>query len=272
MRHAYSDIPQGSGLSSSAAFEILTGRILSRITGEEKTPLELAKAGQRAENLYFLKPCGLMDQTACASKGITAIDFKDPEQPEIKQLELDIKKAGYALCIIKCGAGHEELTGEYRAITDELSKIDAYFGRTALRDVPEQDFYDELANLRKAFGDRAVLRAMHVYDENARVEQAVNAIESGDMNGFLELVKASGRSSAELLQNIIPAGSIMHQEMAAAIVLAEKALAGSGAVRVHGGGFAGTIQAYVPLEMKERFRSFMDGYLGEGSCMFLNVI
>ena len=267
-----SDIPPGSGLSSSAAFEILIGRILSKVTGEEKTPLEMAKAGQRAENMYFLKPCGLMDQTACASEGIIAIDFKDPEEPEIRKLELDISKAGYDLCIIKCGAGHEELTGEYKAITDELSGISGYFGKTALKDVPEQAFFDELSSLRKSFGDRAVLRAMHVYEENARVEEAVSAAEKGDMDGFLELVRRSGRSSERLMQNIIPAGSVRHQEMAAAIALSEKALNGRGAVRVHGGGFAGTVQAYVPHEMKEYFGSFMERYLGAGCCMFLNII
>ena len=266
-----SGVPAGSGLSSSAALEILLGRICCRVTGAERTWVQLAQLGQKAENIYFNKPCGLMDQMACAAGGIIAIDFADPKTPKVRELPFSFLEHGYNVCVIQSGAGHEDMTDEYASITRELSAICGAFGRKVLRDVPEEDFYARISELRKTCGDRAVLRAMHVYDENRRVSEMMGALENGDMDRYLGLVKASGRSSWELLQNVVPAGASAHQEMAAAIALAERELGGRGAVRVHGGGFAGTIQAYVPADMQDSFAEAMDRFLGASACVYLNI-
>ena len=266
-----SDVPAGSGLSSSAAFEILLGRICCRLCGEEKSGTELAQLGQRVENVYFGKPCGLMDQMACAADGILAIDFADPAHPRTRELKFSFLEHGYDLCLVKCGAGHEDMTEDYAAITRELASVCACFGKKVLREVPEEDFFRDIANVRQRCGDRAVLRAMHVYAENRRVTEMADALESGDMDRYLQLVKASGRSSRDLLQNIVPGGPSGRQDMAFALAMAEKALDGRGAVRVHGGGFAGTIQAYVPADLQESFRKEMERVLGEGCCIYLNI-
>ena len=266
-----SDIPAGSGLSSSAALEILIGRICCRLTGEKRTGEELAILGQYVENVYFGKPCGLMDQMACAAEGVLAIDFQDPKKPVAQEVHFDFKQAGYTMCIIKCGAGHENLTGEYADITLELAKLCKIFGCDVLREVEEEAFYSRIREVRQKCGDRAVLRAIHVFNENRRVKEMLSALQAGDMNRYLELVKESGRSSWEILQNVIPSGAVKHQEMAVSLAVAERNLKGRGAVRVHGGGFAGTIQAYVPLDMVEEFREQTEAVLGEGSCIFVNV-
>jgi galactokinase len=266
-----SDVPAGSGLSSSAAFEILLGRICCLVCGAEKSGTELAQLGQRVENAYFGKPCGLMDQMACASEGIIAIDFEDPAHPKTKELQFSFLAHGYNVCLVKCGAGHEDMTEDYAAITRELASVCACFGKTVLREVPEDAFYDRIAEVRQACGDRAVLRAIHVYEENRRVTQMTEALEAGDMDRYLQLVQASGASSRDLLQNIVPGGASAHQDMAFALTMAEKALNGQGAVRVHGGGFAGTIQAYVPLDRQDSFKNAMESLLGAGSCIFLNI-
>ena len=266
-----SDVPAGSGLSSSAAFEILLGRICCRSCGVEKSGTELAQLGQRVENVYFGKPCGLMDQMACAADGILAIDFADPAHPKVRELKFSFLKHGYHLCLVKCGAGHEDMTEDYAAITRELAAVCACFGKKVLREVPEEEFFRNIADVRQRCGDRAVLRAMHVYAENRRVTEMADALESGDMDRYLQLVKASGRSSRDLLQNIVPGGSSGRQDMAFALAMAEKALGGRGAVRVHGGGFAGTIQAYVPDSLQESFRKEMERVLGAGCCIDLNI-
>ncbi len=264
-----SDVPAGSGLSSSAAFEILIGRILCALTDTRMPALELAKAAKRAENVYFGKPCGLMDQAACASDGAFLMDLKDPEHPVIKRVELDLEKEGFSLCVVKCGAGHEDLTADYASIPGELARVSAFFGKTVLREVPEELFRGSLAELRKACGDRAVLRAMHVFAENRRVLRMAAALERGDFASYLEAVRESGRSSWELLQNVIPEGASERQAMAFAIASAEELLGGRGAVRVHGGGFAGTLQAYVPAGFEAGFGQGMERLLGEGCCIFL---
>ena len=266
-----SDVPAGSGLSSSAAFEILMGRICCRLCGAEKSGVELAQLGQRVENVYFGKPCGLMDQMACAADGILAIDFRNPAHPLVRELPFSFLEHGYNVFLVKCGVGHEDMTEDYAAITGELAEVCAVFGRKVLREVPEKDFFDSIAEVRKRCGDRAALRAMHIYAENRRVIEMTDALEQGSMERYLRLVNASGRSSRELLQNVVPAGSSRHQEMAFALAMAERALGGQGAVRVHGGGFAGTVQAYVPLAMQDSFRKEMDGLFGEGSCIDLNI-
>ncbi len=269
---AVTTVPGGSGLSSSAAFEVLMGVIMNDLWYDNRaTPVELAQIGQYAENMYFGKPCGLMDQTASSVGGVVSIDFMDPSAPLVRPLSLDLEKEGYALCIIDSGAGHADLTGEYAAITDELKSVSRQFGKTVLRDVPEEEFTAAIPELRKHCGDRAVLRAMHFYDDNERALQEARAVESGNFAEFLRLVNESGNSSAANLQNVVPTGAVEHQELMVTIALAKKLLAGAGAVRVHGGGFGGTAQAFVPLEVLDRFKTGIENVLGSGSCHVLSI-
>lgn len=261
----------GSGLSSSAAFEVLLGTVINRLSAADLDALQIAQLGQYAENVYFGKPCGLLDQAASSLGGVITIDFADEQSPQVERLDLDLAGFGYALCIVDSGADHADLTDEYAAIPGELRRINAHFGKTHLREVPEEAFYAALPELRREAGDRAVLRAVHIYEENRRVTEQVAALRRGDFDRFLELVKASGRSSWMYLQNVIPAGCKEHQDLAVSLALAEKLLNGRGACRVHGGGFAGTIQAFVPLDMLDHFRSGMDAVLGEGSCHILSI-
>lgn len=264
-----SDVPAGSGLSSSAAMEILLARLFCALTGTKMSPVEMALLGHRVENRYFGKPCGLMDQLACASDGIVFIDLQDPENPEIQEIDYCPAESGYSICIVNSGAGHENMTDSYAAITTELGWISGFFGKESLRDVPERQFLASLKTLRRECGDRAVLRAMHVYDENRRVTAMADAMRTGDTARVLKIASRSGDSSWELLQNVIPAGAAIEQDLALAISLAKRVLAGRGAVRVHGGGFAGTLQAYVPTEEKEDFTAAMESVLGRGCCTFV---
>ena len=267
-----SEIPAGSGLSSSAAFELLIGTIFNSLfCADRLDPLSLARIGQAAENVYFGKPCGLMDQTAAALGGVVAIDFADPESPRAERIDLDLDAFGYALCIIDSGAGHADLTGEYAAITDELAAVARHFGRGVLREVPEADFLSALPALRKEAGDRAVLRAMHYYAEDARAVLEADALRAGDLPRFLALVRASGRSSALYLQNAVPTGETRRQELLFTVALCERLLAGDGAVRLHGGGFGGTAQAFVPLERLDAFRRRTEAVLGDGSCRAVRI-
>ena len=267
-----SDVPGGSGLSSSAAFEVLTGTMLNGLFwGGRASAVEIAQIGQYAENVFFGKPCGLMDQTASSVGGVVAIDFADPSRPVVEQISLDLAAGGYALCIIDSGADHADLTDEYAAVPGELKKICAHFGKRVLREVPEEDFYAALPALRKEAGDRAVLRAVHIYDENRRVEGQVAALRAGDFDRFLSLIRASGLSSWRYLQNVVPAGYKERQEVALVLSLAERLLGGRGACRVHGGGFAGTVQAFVPLDMLDAFRTEIDRVLGAGMCHVLTI-
>ena len=262
-----STVPKGSGLSSSAAYEVLIGTMLNELFwAGHCTPVELAQIGQYAENVFFGKPCGLMDQTASSVGGVVAIDFADTAHPAVERLDVDLHAYGYALCILDSGAGHEDLTGEYSAITDELRAVCRVFGKEVLREVPEEDFLAELPKVRKAAGDRAVNRAFHVYGENRRAQAEKEALRQGDFDRFLTLVRESGRSSAMYLQNIIPTGSVTAQELMVTIALCERILEGRGAVRVHGGGFGGTAQAFVPLDMLEKFKAATEAALGPGCC------
>ena len=267
-----SDVPGGSGLSSSAAFEVLTGTMLNGLFwGGRASAVEIAQIGQYAENVFFGKPCGLMDQTASSVGGVVAIDFADPSRPVVEQISLDLAAGGYALCIIDSGADHADLTDEYAAVPAELGAVCAHFGKKVLREVEEEDFYAALPLLRQKAGDRAVLRAVHIYDENRRVAGQVEALRRNDFGAFLDLVRASGLSSWRYLQNVVPAGYKAHQEVAVALSLAERLLGGRGACRVHGGGFAGTIQAFVPLDMLEGFKAEMERVLGAGMCHVLTI-
>ena len=266
-----SDIPAGSGLSSSAAFEILIATICNELSGLEKNDNELAHLAKYVENEYFGKPCGLMDQMACTANSIMAIDFTDNDYPDIWDIDFDFEAHGYKLCIVKCGSGHEDLTGEYASIPEEIQKINDVFGVEVLRDADEDEFYARLPELREKCGDRAVLRAMHVFNENRRVNAQKDALRAGDIDTYIELAKESGESSWELLQNVIPSGSSDHQDMAVALALAKRLLGGQGAARVHGGGFSGTIQAYVPLEKADDFKAGMEAVLGQGCCLFVKL-
>ena len=270
--YVISDVLRGSGLSSSAAYEVLLGVILNGMFfGNKVDAVKIAQIGQFAENVYFGKPSGLMDQMASSVGNLVTIDFNDPKNPIVERVEFDFSKTGHSLCIIDSGADHADLTDEYAAITVELKKISNYFGKEVLRDVPKDEFYAAIPALRKLAGDRAVLRAMHFYDDNDRVPQQVQALKDGDFAAFLNLMKQSGRSSWMYLQNVIPAGYKEHQEVGIALALCDKLLEGKGAYRVHGGGFAGTVQAFVPNDMLETFKQQMEAVLGEGSCHVLSI-
>ena len=225
-----STVLPGSGLSSSAAFEVLIGTILNELFFDRKlTAVEIAQIGQYAENVYFGKPSGLMDQTASSVGGLVFIDFADPQTPLVERVEFDFAHCGYTPCILDSGADHADLTDEYAAIPQEMRSVARCFGKEVLREVNEAEFYAQLKQVREQTGDRAVLRAMHFFDENRRVLEQVQALKNGDFEGFLAGVRASGRSSWMLLQNIIPLGSTAHQQMALAQALCEKLLDGRGA-------------------------------------------
>jgi len=267
-----SSVLKGSGLSSSAAFEVLIGTIINRLYCDSRlTPVEIAQIGQWAENNYFGKPSGLMDQTASSVGNVITIDFADPAHPVVEKVEADFAKYGYALCIVDSGADHADLTFEYAAITGELARVCAVFGKQYLRDVDETEFYGRIAEVREAAGDRAVLRAIHVFNDNKRVAAQVAALKSDDFDTYLRLAAESGESSYMLLQNVIPTGATEHQEVAVALALSRHLLGGRGATRIQGGGFAGTIQAFVPLDMVDEYRTGIDRVLGEGSCHVLSI-
>ena len=267
-----STVLPGSGLSSSAAFEVLIGTIVNHLFfGGRVSQPEIAQIGQYAENVFFGKPCGLMDQTASAVGNLVTIDFFDKDHPVIEPVDFDFSACGHALCIIDSQASHADLTDEYAAIPGELKQICAYFGKEVLTQISEADFFAAIPALRKICPDRAVLRAIHFYQENARVPQQVEALRRGDFAAFLELVKQSGYSSYMYLQNVIPAGYVEHQDVAVSLALCEHYLRGKGAYRVHGGGFAGTVQAFVPFALLESFRAGIDAVLGQGACHVLSI-
>ena len=267
-----STVLPGSGLSSSAAYEVLIGTIINHLffDGKVSQP-EIAMIGQYAENVYFGKPCGLMDQMASAVGSMVAIDFYDKENPVIEKVDFDFAACNHALCIIDSRASHADLTDEYAAITLELKDICGYFGKDVLTQIDENDFIATIPALREKFGDRAVLRAYHFYKENARVPKQVEALKNGDFDTFLRLIKESGYSSYMYLQNVIPAGYREHQDVALSLSLCELYLGGRGAYRVHGGGFAGTVQAFVPMDILETFRKGIDAVLGAGACHVLSI-
>ncbi len=268
-----STVLPGSGLSSSAAYETLIGTIINHLYyGAKATAVEVAQIGQWAENVYFGKPCGLMDQTASSVGSVIGIDFADNANPIVEKIDLDLTANGYALCIIDSGADHADLTDEYAAITVELKNVCRIFGKEFLREVDEDEFYANIANVRQVAGDRATLRAMHVFAENKRVEAQKAALRANDFDTFLKYVTESGLSSWRFLQNVTPKGRDEYQEVAFALALSEKLLAGTkGVCRVHGGGFAGTIQAFVPLEILDTFKTEIEKVLGEGKCHVLSV-
>ena len=268
--YAHSEVLRGSGISSSAAFEVLIGTILSYLYNDGKVDaLEIAKIGQYAENHYFQKPCGLMDQAACSIGGFIAIDFKDPDDPQLRQVQVDLQAFGHALCIIDTRASHADLTADYAAITQEMREVAACFGREVLGDVSFDRFRENLATVRATCGDRAALRAYHFFRDDQRVLLECDALERGDFDAFLHHVRQSGRSSFMYLQNVSNYRESRSQPVAVLLALAEDLLDGRGACRVHGGGFAGTIQAFVPLDMLSEFVSGMEAVAGQGACHVL---
>ena len=270
--YVHSSVLPGSGLSSSAAFEVLMGTIINELfCNGHFTAIEIAQIAQYAENEYFGKPCGLMDQMASSVGGMVFIDFEDPEVPHVERLPFAFAAADHALCIIESGADHAGLTEEYGAIPQELQTVCQYFGKRTLRQVPEKDFFEALPDLRGKVSDRAILRAIHVYQENRRVLKQTSALRRGDFETFLSLVTESGHSSWMYLQNICPAGETALQPMAIALALCDTLLKGRGAYRVHGGGFAGTVQAFVPNDQLNRFVQGIEAVLGQGSCHVLTI-
>ena len=267
-----STVLPGSGLSSSAAYEVLIGTIINHMFFEGKVSQpEVAMIGQYAENVFFGKPCGLMDQMASSVGNLITIDFFDKENPVIESVNFDFASCGHALCIIDSGADHADLTDEYAAVPGEIKAVAACFGKEVLTQIDEAEFFARIPELRKTCGDRAVMRAIHFYQENARVPHQVAALQEGNFEGFLNLVKQSGYSSYMYLQNVIPAGYKEHQDVAVSLALCEHYLAGRGAYRVHGGGFAGTVQAFVPFDILDAFKTGMDAALGEGACHILSI-
>lgn len=265
--YVVSDVPSGSGLSSSACFEVLIGTVINGLfCGSKLPPAAIAKIGQYAENVYFGKPSGLLDQMGCALGGIVSIDFRNREQPDYHTVNVDFANAGYALCIIDTGADHSNLTADYAAIPQEMGQVAGYFGKEVLCQVEETAFYQAVPDLRKQLGDRAVMRAIHYFTDCRRVEDQVEALEHGDFDRFLRLVSSSGHSSYMYLQNVATYRDPKDQPVALALAMAGYYLHNRGARRVHGGGFAGTIQAFVPLDMVEEFQAGMDSLLGTGAC------
>jgi galactokinase len=270
--YTVSDVLKGSGLSSSAAFEVAVGTMLNHLYNGGKVPaVSVAQIGQYAENVYFGKPSGLMDQAASAVGGFVAFDFKDPANPVVEPVDFDFASCGHSLCIVDTGGSHADLTGDYSAVTAEMKAVAAFFGKECLREVDEAAFFGSLGKLRAELGDRPVLRAMHFFGDNARVPKQAEALRNGDFEGFKRLVIESGRSSRDMLQNVFSTKSPVEQGLSLALSLSERLLAGKGAWRVHGGGFAGTIQAFVPDELLESYRSEMEKVFGAGSCHVLSI-
>jgi len=263
-----SDIPSGSGLSSSAAFEVLIGNVFKGLFGSAVTPLDIAIAGQYAENIYFGKPCGLMDQAASSFGGLVMIDFQDPDDPVVKKIPFNLPD--HLLCVVDTIGNHADLTDEYAYVTTEMKAIANHFGKDYLRELAPELFYEKIAELRK-YGDRAVLRAIHFFNENERVLSQAKALEEGRINDFLDLIIESGLSSQTCLQNIYPSGSILTQEVNLGLQVSAQILGGKGAWRVHGGGFAGTILAFVPISLKYEYQKRMFGVFGRNCCHFLTI-
>ncbi|MCL2411016.1 MAG: galactokinase [Treponema sp.] len=281
-----STVLPGSGLSSSASIEVLVGRIFDSLYGNGKlSALEIAQIGQTAENVFFGKPCGLMDQTACATGGTVVIDFEDEAHPVVKQVDFDLAAADFALCVVNTGGSHADLTADYASIPSEMKAVAAFFGKSVLREVGKEKFFSNIIDVRKAVGDRAFLRSLHYFDENDRVDamlcdlknlkQAVSRSEKWEaISSYFDWVDRSGDSSWKLLQNIYSTNNLKEQGIALALALTKDFLfyeTAIGACRVHGGGFAGTIQVYIPLSEVERYRSFMEAVFGEGSVTQLQI-
>ncbi len=267
-----SDVLAGSGISSSAAFETLIGTIIDTYYNNGQAgAVEIAKTGQYAENVYFGKKCGLMDQMASSVGGLVFIDFADTAAPVIEPFAFDFEKAGYCICVTDTGGNHVNLTPDYVAVRSEMESVAAQFGKEYLRQVEEEEFWRELPKLRKNCSDRAVLRAVHFFSDNRRAREEAEALRAGNVDLLLKLVQESGNSSEALLQNLYSTSAPTEQAIPLGVMISKRILAGKGAVRVHGGGFAGTIQAFVPLELVENYVTEMERVFGEGACYAFRI-
>ena len=267
-----SDVLIGAGLSSSAAFETAIGTIVSGLYNDMKvSALDIAIIGQYAENVYFGKPCGLMDQMACSVGSLVHIDFADKENPFIDPVSVDFDKFGYSLCITDTKGSHADLTHEYAAVPQEMRAVAAILGKEVLHGTAFEDLLKNADEIREKVGDRAFLRAMHFVTENVRVQNAVAALRTEDFDGFLKMIKASGDSSFKYLQNVYTNQNVVHQNVSVALAVSESVLGSNGVCRVHGGGFAGTIQAFVKNEAVKEYKETLDKVFGEGACAVLKV-
>lgn len=267
-----SDVLSGSGLSSSACYEVLVGNIFSGLYNEGTIDaVKIAQIGQEAERNYFGKPCGLMDQMACSVGGMISIDFADTKNPKVKKLDTDFNKYGHSLCIVDTKGSHADLTDEYAAVPEEMKRVARYFGKELLCEVDKDIFYKEIAAVRERTGDRAVLRTMHWFDENVRVDKEVEALENDDFEAFKAVVKKSGDSSFKYLQNVFSVKSVTEQRVSLALALSDSVLGEEGVSRVHGGGFAGTIQAFVPEKLVAEYKKTLEAVFGENTCYVLQI-
>lgn len=267
-----SNVLKGSGLSSSAAFEVLLGNIVNGLFADNKVnEIEIAKIGQFAEREYFGKPCGLLDQMASSLGGFTYADFNNPAEPITEKINLDIKKYGYTLCVVDTGGNHANLTQDYADITIECKQISNALGVDYLREADTKKFYSSLASLRKEFGERAVLRAFHFFNEQDRVLKQRKALLDGDFKAFLKLINESGQSSFDYLQNLYSTTAVKEQGLSLAIALTKQFLGDDGACRVHGGGFAGTIQCYIPTNRLLGYKQMIEEVFGDDSCSVLSI-
>jgi galactokinase len=267
-----SSVLKGSGLSSSAAFEVLIGTIMNDMFNNNSVDaVKIAQIGQYAENVFFGKPCGLMDQTSSSVGGFVAIDFKDKENPIVEKIDFDFASLGYVLCIVNTGGSHSDLTSDYASIPVEMHEAASFFGKECLREVDKSDFFAQLCSLHGKVSDRSILRAIHFFEDNDRVPKQVDALKSNNFEKFKQLIIESGRSSFMYLQNVFACKNPSEQGLSLALAISEANLSGCGAWRVHGGGFAGTIQAFVPKNKLEEYKKVMEAVFGIGSCYVLSI-
>lgn len=267
-----SDVMGGSGLSSSAAFEVLLGTTVSYLFNDGKiSAVDIAKVAQYSENVFFGKPCGLLDQMASSVGTFVSIDFESTEKPVIKKVDYDFSTSGHSLCIVDTGGNHSDLTDDYAAVRAEMESVAAVMGKNVLREISFEDFKKALPEIKDKVNDRAIIRAFHFYNENIRVEKAVSALESGDFDAFKQIIIDSGHSSYMYNQNVFTPVNPTEQKLSVALCMSEDILKGKGAWRVHGGGFAGTIQAFVPNDILDEYKTAMESVFGEGNCHVLII-
>lgn len=267
-----SDVLVGAGLSSSAAYEVLIGNIISGLYNAcAIDSVEIAKISQYSENIYFGKPCGLMDQMACSVGELIFIDFANPKEPKVEKIDIDFSKYGYSLCIVDTRESHADLTDDYAAIPEEMKKVANYFGKAYLREVAEEDFYDKIYDINENISERAILRSMHFFDEEKNVCDLVEYLKTSNIDGFLKIVEKSGNSSYKYLQNIYSSKKVVNQKVALTLAMSEKILKEDGVCRVHGGGFAGTIQAFVKNEKVKEYKEKIEKSIGKDTCKVLKI-
>ncbi len=267
-----SDVMGGSGLSSSAAFEVLLGTTVSYLFNDGKiSAVDIAKVAQYSENVFFGKPCGLLDQMASSVGTFVSIDFESTEKPVIKKVDYDFSNSGHSLCIVDTGGNHSDLTDDYAAVRAEMESVAAAMGKKVLREICFEDFKKALSEIKDKVNDRAIIRAFHFYNENIRVEKAVSALECGDFEAFKQIIIDSGHSSYMYNQNVYTPVNPTEQKLSVALCMSEDILKGKGAWRVHGGGFAGTIQAFVPNDILDEYKTAMESVFGEGNCHVLII-